>query len=69
MTPAERLDQLNLLRQIVRVIWTDAMQFREQLRRDRLRLECFMPCTTRRPTALTDAKTACASSQSRRAAA
>jgi hypothetical protein len=27
MTPAERLDQFNLARQMIRVVWPDATQF------------------------------------------
>lgn len=41
MTLAERLDQLDLSGQMVRVIWNDAMKFIQQFLRDTHRLRVF----------------------------
>ena len=43
MALAERLDQLDLERQMIRVIRRDAVQFIEQLRRDPLRFAMRHP--------------------------
>ena len=68
MALAERLDQLDLTRQMLRVIRRDAVQFIQQLGVTRSGSVWVIPCTTRCPTAVTDAKTCCASSQSSRKA-
>lgn len=41
MTPAKRLDQFNLARQMIRVVGTDAMQFIQQFLCDTLGLGVF----------------------------
>ena len=43
MTLAERLDQLDLLRQMLRIEWAEPVQFLNHFRSDSLRLAIFRP--------------------------
>ena len=64
MTLAERLDQFDLARQMIRVVWADAMQFIQQFLGDKLRRGVFHAVNHAMSHAWTDSKSFCSSSQS-----
>ena len=69
MTLAERFDQLNLSRQMIRIVRTNAMQLIHQFLRDALGLGIVHAVHHPVTTAFTDAKPIFSSSQSIRKAA